>query len=73
MRISYDDDGDALFRPKGLAACERVLPDVQVKREGAVFSVDTPVADVGAAGARSGQAPGRIHGLGAPRTRDTRR
>ena len=52
MRVSCDYDGDALFRPKGLAACKRVLTDVQVKRDGTVFSVDTPVADVGAAGIR---------------------
>ena len=38
MQISYDHDADALFRPEGLAALDRILTEVRVNREGAVFS-----------------------------------
>lgn len=63
MHISYDHDVDALFRLEGLAALDRILTDMRVKREGAVFSVDTAVADIGAAGIRFGQALSRISEL----------
>ena len=61
MHISYDHDVDALFRTEGLAVLDGILADTQVTREGAVFSVDTSVAEVGAAGVRFGRALSRIY------------
>ena len=67
--INDDRDTDALFRPEELAALDRILTEVRVNREVAVFSVDTAVADVGPAGIRLGQALSRISELVCSTTR----
>ena len=67
MHISYDHDVDALFRAEGLAALDRILADTHVRRESAVFSVDTPLADIGAAGFRLGRVLSRIYDLASSR------
>ena len=71
MHVSYDHDVDALFRTGGLAVLNGILTDMQVRRDGAVFSVDTAVADLGAAVTRFGQALRRIYGLASSGLRDT--
>ena len=56
MRVRLDYDADALFRPEGLAALDRILTEAKVNREGAVFSLDKAVVDIGAAGTGFGKA-----------------
>ncbi len=67
VHISYDHDVDTLFHAEGLAALDRILADTHVRRESAVFSVDTPLADIGAAGFRPGRVLSRIYDLASSR------
>ena len=66
MHISYDHDLNALFRTEALAALDGILADTRVRRDGAVFSVDMPVAEIGAAASRFEQVLRRIYDPASP-------
>lgn len=64
MHLSYDHDVDAILKGARGVLLDRIVREGGVERDGAVFYVDTPIAQLSEAMFRFGQTLARIYDLG---------